>query len=111
MRPISFRGFASEISAGRLDGVDPDVRERAVNQTLKRNSWFELAGSLVVIVATVVFGVAFGRAIAGGYRTPSPLSISCLSLALTAVVLSERKGRDRVKREFIGRYGDETKQA
>jgi O-antigen/teichoic acid export membrane protein len=111
MKPVSFRSLAAEISLGRLDAIEPEVRMREVNQALKKSSWFELVGTLVVIVVIAVFAIAFIRAIAAGHDEPSAMPIAAVSSTFLLLVTLERKGRDRVRREFIARYEDNSKNA
>ena len=104
MRVATFNGFASKICAGSLDAIEPELRERAVVSALKGSSWIELIGSMVVLVVLSAWALAFARAVYGGYSTPGPIPISIAPTAFMLLVISERRGRDRVKKEFIARY-------
>ena len=104
MRIATFNGFASKISAGSLDAFEPELRERAVISALKRSSWIELVGSTIVLVVLSDWALAFARAIYGGYSTPGPIPIGIAPTAFMLLIISERRGRDRVKKEFIARY-------
>ncbi len=104
MRIATFNSFASKICAGSLDAIEPELRERAVVDTLKRNSWIELIGYTAFIVVVCPWAIAFARAISGGYPIPAVYPFTVAGLALLYLTIIENRGRDRVKKEFVARY-------
>ncbi|HEY9171559.1 MAG TPA: hypothetical protein VI136_04665 [Verrucomicrobiae bacterium] len=111
MRIATFNSFASKICAGSLDAIEPELRERAVVDTLQRNSWIELIGYTVLIVVGSAWVIAFARAISGGYPIPAAYPFVVAGLAFSFLTIIENRGRDRVKKEFVSRYKKDERSA